>query len=267
PSPSQNVHLSDFAIFGEVTNRDDDVQVNGIGGAMGGHSTIENIWIEHTKVGMWFDGPFSDLTITGVRIRNTTADGINLHQGISHVIVQQSVIRNTGDDGLAMWSEKQPDRENVFQFNTVQLPILANNIAIYGGADNSILDNVVSETLTEGGGIHVGNRFKSVALSGTTTIARNTLVRSGNYAPTLHFGVGAIWFYALDSALTGAIIVSDLEIDDSPYEAIQFTGLNVSNVSFNKVRINRTGTFAIQIQTGGSATFNHVTAQEIGTQG
>src|SRR5258708_20435182 len=266
PSPSQNVHLSDFAIFGEVTDRDDSAQVNGIGGAVGGHSTIQNIWIEHTKVGMWFDGPFSDLTITGVRIRDTTADGINLHKGISNVTVQQSLIRNTGDDGLAMWSEMQPDRGNVFQFNTVQLPILANNIAIYGGADNSILDNLVSDTLTEGGGIHVGNRFKSVALSGTTTVATNTIVSGGNYAPALHYGVGAIWFYALDSDMNGMITVSDLEIDDSPYEAIQFTGLNVSNLSFDNVTINRTGTFAIHIQTGGSAIFNRVTAQGIGSQ-
>jgi alpha-1,3-glucanase-like protein len=267
PSPSQNVHLSDFAIFGEVTDRDDSAQVYGIGGAMGGHSTIQNLWIEHTKVGMWFDGPFSDLTITGVRIRNTTADGINLHKGITNVTVEQSSIRNTGDDGLAMWSEELPDEGNVFQFNTVQLPILANNIAIYGGADNSILDNFVSDTLTEGGGIHVGNRFKSVALSGTTTIARNTIVSGGNYAPTLHFGVGALWFYALDSAMDGLINVGDLEIDDSPYEAIQFVGRHVSNLTFNNVTIHRTGTFAIQIQTGGSATFDHVIALGIGAQG
>ena len=65
PNPSSNVHLSDFAIFGETIDRDDGAQVNGIGGAIGGGSTITNIWIEHTKVGMWFDGPFDGLTITG----------------------------------------------------------------------------------------------------------------------------------------------------------------------------------------------------------
>src|SRR5260370_33104622 len=119
-------------MFGEVTGRDDSAQVNGIGGAIGGYSTIQNIWIEHTKVGMWFDGPFSDLTITGVRIRNTTADGINLHKGIRNVTVQQSSIRNTGDDVLAMWSYELPYEGNVFQLNTVQLAILANNLVIYG---------------------------------------------------------------------------------------------------------------------------------------
>jgi hypothetical protein len=127
-----------------------------------------------------------------------------------------------------------------------------------------VLDNVVSDTLTEGGGIHVGNRFKSVALSGTTTIARNTIIRGGNNAPTLRFGVGAIWFYALDSAMTGTIAVSDLDIIDSTYAAIQFAGKNVTNVSFDNVRIKGTGTFVVQIQTPGSATFNHVTAEGIG---
>ncbi|MHB8625238.1 MAG: glycosyl hydrolase family 28-related protein [Aggregatilineales bacterium] len=267
PTPSQNVQLYDFAIFGEVTDRDDNAQVNGIGGAMGGNSIIQNLWIEHTKVGMWFDGPFSGLTISGVRIRDTTADGINFHKGITNATVQQSMIRNTGDDGLAMWSEVQADQNNIFQFNTVQLPILANNIAIYGGADNSVLDNVVSDTLSQGGGIHVGNRFKSVPLSGATTIARNTVVRGGDLDPNWHYGVGAIWFYALDSAMTGTINVNDDEIDDSSYEAIQFTGLSITNVTFNNVNINGAGTFAVQVQAPGSATFNHVTATGLGVQG
>ncbi len=267
PTPSQNVQLYDFAIFGEVTDRDDNAQVNGIGGAMGGNSIIQNIWIEHTKVGMWFDGPFSGLTITGVRIRDTTADGINLHKGITNTTVQQSMIRNVGDDGLAMWSDGQADQHNVFQFNTVQLPILANNIAIYGGSDNSILDNIVYDTLTQGGGIHVGNRFKSVPLAGTTTITRNTVVRAGDLDPNWHYGVGAIWFYALDAAMTGIINVNDSEIDDSSYEAIQFTGLNISNVTFNNVNIQGAGTFAVQVQAPGTATFNHVTALGLGVQG
>jgi hypothetical protein len=267
PNPSQNVQLSDFAIFGEVTNRDDNAQVNGIGGAMGGHSIISKLWIEHTKVGMWFDGPFSDLTISGVRIRDVTADGINLHKGISDVTVEQALIRNTGDDGLAMWSDGLADHDNMFQFNTVSLPILANNIAIYGGADNHISDNVVSDTLTQGGGIHVGNRFKSVPLSGTTTINRNTILRSGDLDPNWHYGVGALWFYALDAPLLTTINVTNDEIDDSPYEAIQFTGLSISNVTVSHVVINQTGTFAIQIQASGSVTFDHVVATNIGAQG
>lgn len=31
------------------------------------------VWIEHNKCGMWLDGPFDSLHITGVIIRNTLA--------------------------------------------------------------------------------------------------------------------------------------------------------------------------------------------------
>src|SRR6266851_5212353 len=67
----------------------DGEQVNGIGGALA-NSTVSNIWIEHTKVGAWMDGPFDGLTFSGMRIRDTTADGINFHDGITHSSVTQS---------------------------------------------------------------------------------------------------------------------------------------------------------------------------------
>lgn len=267
PRPSQNVKLYDFAIFGEVTDRKDNEQVNGIGGALGGGSVIQNVWIEHTKVAVWLDGPFSGLTITGCRFRNLTADGLNLHQGISNVIVEQTHVRNTGDDGLAMWSDKDVNHDNVFRFNTVELPVLANNIAIYGGQDNSVTDNYVADTLTQGGGIHVGNRFKATALAGTTTLARNTLVRTGSWDPNWRFGVGALWFYALDSDMTGTINVNDTAIIDSSYSAIHFYNQKISGITFDRVNIDRTGTFASQNQARGSATFNNVTAKNVGYAG
>jgi Pectate lyase superfamily protein len=263
PTPGTNVRLYDFAIFGEVMDRNDSAQVNGIGGALA-NSIVENVWIEHTKVGMWLDGPFSGLTVTGVRIRNVTGDGINFHLGISNSIVQQSMIRNTGDDGLAMWTESQNDHDNAFRFNTVQLPILANNIAIYGGANNAVTDNYVSDTVTQGGGIHIGNRFNSVPLSGTNLVARNRFVRAGSFDPNWRFGVGAIWFYALDSAMTGTINVDDNLIDDSSYAAVQFIGSRVTNVTFNNDLINHAGTYALQLQSKGSATFNRVAVTGLG---
>ncbi|MDJ0347189.1 discoidin domain-containing protein [Streptomyces sp. H10-C2] len=267
PTPSTHVHLSDFAVFGEAANRDDSAPVNGIGGALGGGSTIKNLWIAHTKVGMWFDGPFDGLAISDVRIQDVTGDGLNFHDGISHATVKNSYIRNTGDDGLAMWSGGHADHDNAFSHNTVVLPILANNIALYGGHDNAITDNLVTDTLTQGGGIHVGNRFGAVALSGTTTIARNTLVRTGVLDPNWLFGVGALWFYALDEPMTGRIDVTDTTIVDSPYEAIQFIGSSVTNADVRRVVIHNAGTFAVQEQAAGSATFSDVTATGLGAAG
>src|SRR6201997_2374473 len=104
PNPSTNVHLQNFAIFGNVQERCDSCQVNGIGGAMSS-STVSNIWIEHMKVGAWMDGPMTGLTFSGMRIRDTTADGINFHGGVTNSTVTNSNIRNTGDDGIATWAD------------------------------------------------------------------------------------------------------------------------------------------------------------------
>ena len=267
PHASQNVHLADFAIVGRVMNRDDTASLNGIGGALGGGSVISNIWIEHTKAGLWFDGPFTGLTVTGCRIRDITADGVNFHDGITNSIVEQTDIRNTGDDGLAMWSEKHADAHDAFTSNTVRLPILANDIAIYGGADNRITGNLIADSVTQGGGINIGNRFNAVPLSGTTTIANNTLLRTGCYDPNFGFGVGALWFYAVDEPMSGTVAVSQNEIDDSVNEAIQFIGTGITNIMLDHVNIERAGTFAIQAQSPGAATFSSVVASNLGASG
>ena len=132
PTPSSAVHLCGFAIFGETTVRNDSVSDSGVGGSLGGGSTIDDLWIQHTKVGMWFDGPADGLTVSGCRIQDTTADGVNLHDGVSHVTVQNTFVRNTGDDGMAMWSDQNADHDDAFVHDTVEQPQLANGFAVYG---------------------------------------------------------------------------------------------------------------------------------------
>jgi hypothetical protein len=268
--PSRNVTVSDLAIMGEVVERNDNWQVNAFGGAMS-NSTISNVWMQHTKVGAWMDGPMDRFTITNSRILDQTADGVNFHIGVTNSTVTQTFVRNSGDDGLAMWAENTPNVSNSFTFNTIVAPILANNIAIYGGRDITVSDNVVSDTLTNGGGIHIANRYPGVnsgagtAVAGTHTVARNTLIRAGNSDYNWQFGVGAIWFDALNGPFTGATInVTDTDILDSSYEAIQFIEGTVTGVNFNNVNINGTGTFAVQIQTTGSASFTNVKATNVG---
>jgi hypothetical protein len=264
PTPSTNVHLADFAIFGNVQERNDGDQVNGIGGAMS-NSTVDRVWIEHTKVGAWMDGPFTNLVFSGMRLRNYTADAINFHNGVTSSKVTNSDVRNAGDDGLAMWAEQNADAYNSFDHNTVQYPILANGIAIYGGHDNFVTDNrVIDAGLSQGGGIHVAQRFASTTL-GRTDVLRNTIIRSGSLDPNWNFGVGALWFDARDGAMTGLTNVDNILIQQSPFEAIQFvSGSNITNVKINNATIQNTGTWVVQEQVGGSATITNSTAT--GTQ-
>ena len=266
PNPSQNVRLANFAILGEVKERNDGAQVNGVGGAMS-NSTVSNLWIQHTKVGAWMDGPFTNFTFTGNRVLDQTADGLNLHNGITNSAVTNNFVRNSGDDGLALWAEQNQETGNSFTRNTVILPILANNIAIYGGRDITVSDNVVADTQTQGGGLHFANRFNAVPVAGTWTVARNTTVRAGVLDPNWQFGVGAIWFDGRDGPMTATINVSALRLIDSSYEAIHFIDSSVTNVHFDGVSIEGAGTFALQLQGTGGASFRNVVASGIGRNG
>jgi hypothetical protein len=272
PRPSANVHLSDFALFGEVKDRVDSAQLNGIGGALGGGSTISDLWIQHEKVGMWLDGPFDGLTISGCRIQDTTADGINLHQGVSHVTIEKTLVRNTGDDGIALWSESGrlgaagADHDNLVRFDTVELPILANGVAFYGGRDNGVTDSVVADTLVDGGGIHIGSRFSSTPLGGTTTIARDTLVRAGAYQTTTTSPGGALWLWADQDSLTANVVVSDTVLRDSTYAAVQLIGSKITNLHLQRVSMEHPGTFGVQVQANGGMSVQAVTAAHVGAR-
>jgi hypothetical protein len=231
------------------------------------NSVIDNVWIQHTKAGAWMDGPMDNFVIRNSRILDQTADGVNFHLGVTNSRVENTFVRNTGDDGLAMWAENVTNARNSFVRDTVVAPILANNIAIYGGRDITVSDNVVRDTVTNGGGIHVANRYPGVqgttAVSGTFTLARNTLQRAGNADYNWNFGVAALWFDGLNQPLSATIDVTDTEIADSSYAAIGFVEGSTSGVSFRNVAIDRTGTYALQIQSPGSASFTGVTAKNV----
>ena len=257
PRGSRAVVLQDFALIGEVTERVDKAKLAGIGGAMGGGSRISNLWIQHHKVGLWFDGPMDGIVISDLRIVDNSADGLNFRRGVSNAIVENSLIRNSGDDGLAMWSHRQADHHNIFRNNTIVAPILANGIAVYGGHDITISGNLVADSVTQGGGIHVGNRFDAVPVSGKIRISDNLIVRSGSFDPNWRFGVGALWFYALDAPMTARIEVRNTDIVDSTLEAVQFIGKPISAVQFDQVTI-RNASHAFQLRSPGSATFSRV---------
>ena len=98
-------------VEGDVRERIDKDQVNAIGGAMS-DSTVDGLYLHHTKVGLWFDGPMSNMRVTNNVIVDQIADGLNFHTGVTVSLVRNNFLRNTGDDALAMWSEKTADARN-----------------------------------------------------------------------------------------------------------------------------------------------------------
>jgi hypothetical protein len=276
---SGDVHLSNFAIEGDVRERIDTDQVNGIGGALN-DSTIDGLYIHHTKVGIWLDGPMHDVTISNTVIADQIADGINFHQGVTDSTVVNTLVRNTGDDGLAMWSQTvdgQPqieDANNTFDHDTVQSPVLANGIAIYGGRDETVSSSIVADPVREGSGLHAGQRFGSTPFAGTQSFTDDTTVRAGSYELNWNIGLGAIWLYALDGSLASDVEVTGDNFLQSTYNAIMIVSdwpvkdlYSVTNVHFAHIHVDGTGTSVLSARSAGGATFEDVDARNVGAVG
>ncbi|MEU7887215.1 glycosyl hydrolase family 28-related protein [Microbispora bryophytorum] len=270
---SRNVHLSGFAVEGDIRERIDTDQVNGVGGAMS-DSTIDGLYIRHTKVGMWFDGPMRNLKITNNVIVDQIADGLNFHTGVTGSVVSNNFFRNTGDDALAMWSEKTADAGNTFDHNTIQTPVLANGIAIYGGTDNTVSNNLIADPIREGSAIQVGSRFGAEPFAGRLRITGNTTARAGTYELNWNIGLGAIWFYALEKDIDADIEVSGDHYLDSTYNAIMLVSewsvkdqYAIPKVRFKDIRVDGTGTSVVSARVKGSASFANVDARNVGAVG
>jgi hypothetical protein len=231
----------DFGLFGDTLARDDKSPETGFRGNLT-NSVIQNVWIEHLKVGIWPSKGIANLKVSSIRARNLMADGVNLYNGAHDCVVENSHFRNTGDDALAAWSHSAdspgPSRANVFRKNYVQIPWKANCFGIYGGQDNKIEDNVCADTV-QYPGILFARQFDSQPFSGTTEVNRNTLLRTGGNA--YEHTHGALKFHA-DQAEVGNIKVNDLDIVDSTNSGVHVQGLNViDKVWLNGVKITNPG--------------------------
>ena len=67
----------------------------------------------------------------------------------------------------------------------------------------------------------------------------------------------------LNEEIHANIHIKDCDIIDSSYSAISLIEGKVFGVVFENVFINGTGTFALQLQTGGEATFKNVNAVNV----
>jgi Alpha-1,3-glucanase catalytic domain D1/Alpha-1,3-glucanase catalytic domain D2 len=261
-----NCKYSDFAVFGDTVLRNDSAPDSNFSGPTGPGSSLTNIWMEHSKTGYWVGPGGNGLLIKGCRVRNLFADGVNFFGGTSNSIVEQTHLRNTGDDSLASWSPaSQPgvNTNNVFRFNTVQAPWMANCVGIYGGNDNKIEDNICSDTV-QYPGILIAQQFTSHPFGGTTSIQRNSLVRDGGF-----FSGGtncALKFAATDAAMSG-FLVNDMQISDSTYCGIQIAGANtITNLTLQNIAITASATSGLQFNSNarGSGVASGVTVSNGG---
>ncbi|WP_031105299.1 discoidin domain-containing protein [Streptomyces sp. NRRL S-146] len=274
-SSSGNVHIKDFAVIGEVTERVDSNPDNFVNGSLGPGSSVSGMWLQHLKVGLWLLGNNDNLVVENNRLLDMTADGVNLNGNARGVRVRNNFLRNQGDDALAMWSLYAPDTNSSFENNTITQPNLANGIAIYGGTDITVRNNLISDTNALGSGIAISNqKFLDPfhPLAGTITVDGNTLVRTGAMNPNWNHPMGALRVDSYDSAIEAQVRITDTTVTDSPYSAFEFVsgsgrGFAAKNITVDGATVRGAGTVVVQAETPGAATFRDVTATGVGAAG
>ncbi|MFF4349191.1 discoidin domain-containing protein [Streptomyces sp. NPDC001530] len=274
-SSSGGVRLKDFAVIGEVTERVDSNPDNFVNGSLGPGSSVTGMWLQHLKVGLWLTGNNDNLVVENNRILDTTADGLNLNGNARGVRVRNNFLRNNGDDALAMWSLYAPDTNSSFENNTITQPNLANGIAIYGGTDLAVKNNLVSDTNALGSGIAVSNqKFLDPfhPLSGTITVSGNTLVRAGAMNPNWNHPMGALRVDSYDNAIEATVNITGTTITDSPYSAFEFVsggghGYATKNITVDGATVTNVGTVVVQAESQGAAKFSNVQATGVGAAG
>jgi hypothetical protein len=260
-----DITVTDLFLSSDAVQRNDAADHPAFEGDFGSGSLIQNIWVEHMKVGLWLGSSNDGLYVTQGRIRNTWADGINFAGAVRNSTASQLHLRSTGDDAMAMWSQDgRANVNNSFRFNSAQLPLLANAYAIYGGTDNKVLDNVAADTIVSAAGIAISTRFNPAPFAGTTEVRRNTLIRTGGFDPNWNTTFGALWIYAESSAITAPVAVESLDLIDTTYDAILLTYLKeISGLTLDKVNIEGAGGHGINIVAKGEARLSNVSMAAI----
>jgi hypothetical protein len=252
-----NIHISDFAIVGALNYRNDKEANDGIVGSFGENSTISRVWIEHTKVGMWIENS-RGLRITGCRMRNTIADGINFCVGMAGSTIENCSARGTGDDCFAIWptvrdTQRYRPGHNRIAYCTAELPFLANGAAIYGGASNEIADCLFRD-ITPGSAILISTTFptesrdKSIDnnFSGRTLVEACEIRTSGGFDH--EWGWRAAVEICLDKRSIAGLGIDNLRIVNSLSNGLSVIGKNepgktgaLSGALLQDVRVAKVG--------------------------
>jgi uncharacterized protein YjdB len=295
---SSGVEISDFSLntqnndrfhYGETNPKYSNVAgepykiYKGFMGTYGTGSRIHDVWVEHFECGFWiagYDPPYpiditNDLIITRARIRNNYADGVNFCQGTSNSVVEYSSVRNSGDDGLAMWPNNfqgaPQERNNIFRYNTIENTWRAGGIAIFGGTGHQIYRCIIKDGVA-GSAIRFTNDFPGYTFeqSGAPIVATdNYIVSCGTSYDLWDRKRGAIELFTPQGIYD--VEFNNTQIINSQRHAIQLYG-SIQNMKFNDTKIDGTGVdafvdqptmddwggFGILAQANGNVTFNKI---------
>ena len=271
---SSSVRLSNFAIFGNVTQRDvvDSVIPDGIRAQLI-NSTVDNVWVEHTFSGIKADQNSSKVTFSNSRVRNTFADGIDFYGSTSQSSIVHSSARSTGDDGFAMWSQgttvATTSQTNSIANSIAELQWYGNGFAVYGGNQMSVTQSVASDILNYPC-LQMSTQFVSSAIPSTASMSAAAsgldFYRCGGNGFNQQFGAVLL---GTDVENVNGMSLSQIRVASPTYKGIDIRSIplpasktvvaNFANVALQGVDITAAPACAtVGAYTGGAVQFNDV---------
>jgi hypothetical protein len=273
PGGANNVVLANFALFGNVTQRDgiDSVVPDGVHAVLT-DSIIDNLWVEHVFSGLKLLGASSGDSISHSRVRNTFADGIDFYGSTSNSRISNSSSRSTGDDGIALWSQgatfATTSQNDTVTNSFSNLQWYGNGFAIYGGQGMTVTQSRGADILNYPC-LQISTYFVSALLPASVLATASAdhleLQRCGGNGFDQQYGALLL---VTDHESLGSVTLSDIHISEAAYKAIDLreeplpaTPGVVATMQATLTDIGITGTAAcaaVGADTGGSLALDNV---------
>jgi hypothetical protein len=225
----------------------------------GSNWLIDSIWIEHGGPSVWADGAFG--TVQNSRIDSSWSDGINLNGGNgaegNNLTAVNNFIRGTGDDGMAINAVLDPPLMYSITLvnNTVVAPWGANNIGIYGGTNDLVANNLLSDSVTQYG-ISIGVFGALGASVQSAKVQGNICNRCGDYG-NAEERAAIILGVTSNVNDVANVMVSGNTINNAAFDGMDVQLVSSAVISNNTINAANSGAFVITSnpEAQGEATF------------
>jgi hypothetical protein len=234
---------------------------------------VNNLWIRHLGAGVWADG--TNGVVENCRVTNSWGDGININNGNggtnnnigNNLTVTNNFVRGSGDDAIAIacgnFSGCIEMSNPVVTNNTTVAPWWANGMGVYGGINDLVRNNLITDSVKEHG-LYVGV-FGSIGFDLQSGLFQgNTILRGGSNGFGLGYPALGVGTHTQPYSVDSAYISSNL-ISNSMFAGIGIFQ-NTGNVVIQNNVINAPGTSGINVTSdaSGNALLNNNLLSNLG---
>lgn len=261
-----NSTITDVLIDSTAIYRD----IGGVSGddyglsSSGNNWLVQRVWIEHCDAD-WMGGQNS--TFRDSRIQDGWADGINFNNGNAanpallgfNLTATNNFIRNSGDDGLAIYSSAGTSgtlplmHDCTMINNTVVSPWWANGVGLYGGTNMVIRGNLIADC-----GCNSGITIERFGSTGHPLqmglVTGNTILRSGGWNGTDQHGIAV----SSPSTTNTDVVIENNVFIDALRSGIRIGNyLDTVNISYNVFNHSAWASIWVKSGTTGGGTMNY----------